>query len=194
MSNSSIRQMPLSAKTRAPASNVHSRDTGFRCTYAVRPTADAPWPVANTTRGPVFSTYLRNCDFAVPGSPHSSTLISPRTLCLPPVNEWILSGSKKQEILHSWNTIIFLMEVWSIHHDFFIIIHPLYSNYGDDCLMAPGLSKEYYWHVMSCMNLLISMLAITRSDIKTQVKWVVSLVIADGYFNIPHWFMQVCMV
>lgn len=29
-------------------------------------------------------TYLRNWDLAVPGSPHSSTLMSPRTLCFPP--------------------------------------------------------------------------------------------------------------
>ena len=84
LSNSSIRQIPLSASTSAPASSVHSRDTGFLCTYAVKPTADAPCPVVKTTRGPVFSTYLRNCDLAVPGSPHNSTLMSPRTLCLPP--------------------------------------------------------------------------------------------------------------
>ena len=84
MSNSSMRQMPLSASTRAPASSVHSRETGLRWTYAVRPTADAPCPVVNTTRDAVFSTYLRNCDLAVPGSPQTSTLMSPRTLCLPP--------------------------------------------------------------------------------------------------------------
>lgn len=84
LSNSSIRQIPLSARTRAPASSVHSRETGLRWTYAVKPTADAPWPVVNTTRDAVFSTYLRNCDLAVPGSPQISTLMSPRTLCFPP--------------------------------------------------------------------------------------------------------------
>ena len=84
LSNSSIRQIPLSASTKAPASRVHSFDTGFLCTYAVKPTADAPWPVVYTTRGAVFSMYFKNCDFAVPGSPHARTLISPRTLCLPP--------------------------------------------------------------------------------------------------------------
>ena len=45
LSNSSIRQTPLSAKTRAPASSVHSRVTGDRWTYAVKPTALAPCPV-----------------------------------------------------------------------------------------------------------------------------------------------------
>ena len=99
--------MPLSASTKAPASSVHSLDTGFLWTYAVNPTAEAPCPVVNTTRGPVFSTYLRNCDFAVPGSPQSKTLISPLTLCLPPErkvhnyfrNIYRLSPSSVQQIL-----------------------------------------------------------------------------------------------
>lgn len=50
----------------------------------MRPTAEAPWPVVKMARLDTFSTYLRNCDLAVPGSPHSSTLMSPLTLCLPP--------------------------------------------------------------------------------------------------------------
>ena len=41
-------------------------------------------PVVKTGRGAIFSTYLRNWDLAVPGSPHRSTLISPLTLCFPP--------------------------------------------------------------------------------------------------------------
>mmetsp|Transcript_51737 Transcript_51737/g.172663 ORF Transcript_51737/g.172663 Transcript_51737/m.172663 type:complete len:270 (-) Transcript_51737:1239-2048(-) len=45
LSNSSIRQTPLSASTSAPPSRVHSRVTGSLCTEAVRPTAVAPWPV-----------------------------------------------------------------------------------------------------------------------------------------------------
>ena len=85
LSNSSIKHTPLSANTRAPASRVHSRVTGCLCTYAVNPTAEAPWPVVNTARCAVFSTYFRNCDFAVPGSPQSKMLISPRSLCFPPV-------------------------------------------------------------------------------------------------------------
>ena len=83
LSNSSIRQTPLSASTSAPPSSVHSRVTGSLCTDAVRPTAEAPWPVVYTARGDVFSTYLRNCDLAVPGSPRSSTLMSPRMRCFP---------------------------------------------------------------------------------------------------------------
>ena len=87
LSNSSIKQTPLSANTRAPASSVHSLVTGCLWTYAVNPTADAPWPVVNTALCAVFSTYFRNWDFAVPGSPHIRTLMSPRILCLPPVRQ-----------------------------------------------------------------------------------------------------------
>ena len=58
LSNSSIRQIPLSARTRAPPSSVHSRVTGSLCTDAVRPTAEAPLPVVYTALCPVFSTYL----------------------------------------------------------------------------------------------------------------------------------------
>ena len=36
-----------------------------------------------TARGEVRSAYFRNCDLAVPGSPISNTLISPRIRCLP---------------------------------------------------------------------------------------------------------------
>lgn len=61
-----IKQTPWSASTRAPASNVHSFETGLRRTYAVKPTALAPWPVVNTARGAIFSVYFKNCDLAVP--------------------------------------------------------------------------------------------------------------------------------
>eukprot|EP01139_Manchomonas_bermudensis_P009913 Amastigsp_a339685_11.p3 type:complete len:141 gc:universal Amastigsp_a339685_11:833-1255(+) len=81
LSNSSMRQHPWSASTSAPPSRVHSFVTGSRRTAAVRPTADAPWPVVNTARCAVFSTYLRNCDLATPGSPMMSTLMSPRMRC-----------------------------------------------------------------------------------------------------------------
>ena len=67
LSNSSIRQTPRSASTSAPPSSVHSRVTGSLCTPAVRPTAEAPWPVVYTARGAVFSMYLRNCDAAARG-------------------------------------------------------------------------------------------------------------------------------
>lgn len=58
LSNSSIRQIPRSANTRAPPSRVHSLVTGSLCTAAVRPTAEAPFPVVYTARCAVFSTYL----------------------------------------------------------------------------------------------------------------------------------------
>ena len=45
LSNSSIRQMPLSAKTKAPPSSTHSFVLKSRCTEAVNPTAEAPFPV-----------------------------------------------------------------------------------------------------------------------------------------------------
>ena len=78
LSNSSIRHTPLSASTSAPPSSVHSRVIGSLCTAAVSPTALAPLPVVYTARDAVFSTYLRNWLLAVPGSPSSSMLMSPR--------------------------------------------------------------------------------------------------------------------
>jgi hypothetical protein len=45
LSNSSIKHTPLSAKTSAPASRVHSEVTGSLVTPAVNPTALAPLPV-----------------------------------------------------------------------------------------------------------------------------------------------------
>lgn len=83
LSNSSIRQMPWSAITNAPPSRVHSFVWKSRCTEAVSPTAEAPFPVVYTQRGNVFSTYFRNWDLAVPGSPRIRTFMSPRILCFP---------------------------------------------------------------------------------------------------------------
>mmetsp|Transcript_32058 Transcript_32058/g.83971 ORF Transcript_32058/g.83971 Transcript_32058/m.83971 type:complete len:274 (+) Transcript_32058:976-1797(+) len=82
LSNSSIRQTPWSASTSAPPWSVHSLVSGSRATAAVRPTAEAPCPVVKTARGHTRSVHLRNCDFAVPGSPTISTLMSPRTRIL----------------------------------------------------------------------------------------------------------------
>lgn len=45
LSNSSIRQIPLSASTSAPPSSTHSFVRKSRCTEAVSPTAEAPLPV-----------------------------------------------------------------------------------------------------------------------------------------------------
>ena len=44
---------------------------------------------------------------------------------------------------------------------------------------------------MSCMTLFISMLA--KSPYKTTRKWAISLVIADGHFNLPQEFVWVCI-
>ena len=99
MSNSSIKQTPLSAKTSAPASSVHSLVTGCLWTYAVNPTADAPWPVVNTALWAAFSTYFRNWDLAVPGSPHRRILMSPRSLCFPPTIFLTKIHRKKQCIV-----------------------------------------------------------------------------------------------
>ena len=56
------------------------------------PTADEPFPDVYTPRGAILCTYASSCDLDVPGSPHMSTLISPRTrpslprsLCTPPM-------------------------------------------------------------------------------------------------------------
>ena len=43
------------------------------------------------------------------------------------------------------------------------------------------------------MTILFLNLQITRSDIRPHMKWVVSLVIAYGHFNLPQGFVWVCM-
>lgn len=48
LSNSSIRHIPVSARTNAPPSKHHSYDTGSFHTDAVNPTAEAPLPVVYT--------------------------------------------------------------------------------------------------------------------------------------------------
>jgi len=45
LSNSSIQQIPRSARTRAPPSRTNSSVTGSFCTTAVKPTPDEPRPV-----------------------------------------------------------------------------------------------------------------------------------------------------
>ena len=48
-------------------------------------------------------------------------------------------------------------------------------------------------HSVSCMTILFLNLQIIRSDIRPHIKWVVSLVIAYGHFNLPLGFVWVCM-
>ena len=45
-----------------------------------------------------------------------------------------------------------------------------------------------------CGHTLVPWLQSTRSDIRPQVKWVVSLIIADGHFNLPQESLCVYMV
>lgn len=54
--------------------------TGSRCTEAVKPAAEEPFPEVYTDIGETFSTNFNNCDLAVPGSPSSKTLMSPLSL------------------------------------------------------------------------------------------------------------------
>mmetsp|Transcript_574 Transcript_574/g.1322 ORF Transcript_574/g.1322 Transcript_574/m.1322 type:complete len:241 (-) Transcript_574:592-1314(-) len=82
LSNSSMRQTPRSARTSAPPSRVHSFVSGSLCTFAVSPTALAPFPVLYTALGAVASAYLSIWLLAVPGSPRTRTLTSPRMRCL----------------------------------------------------------------------------------------------------------------
>ena len=53
--------------------------------------------------------------------------------------------------------------------------------------MTHGLSKDIRCHVWP--NLFLN-LQIIRSDIRPHIKWVVSLVIAYGHFNLPQGLAQ----
>ena len=88
LSNSSMQQIPVSARISAPPSTFSSSVSGSRITPAVNPTLEDPLPytslfpaiptVVYTPRGAAVAIYFRSCDLATPGSPISSTLISPR--------------------------------------------------------------------------------------------------------------------
>ena len=56
--------------------------------------------------------------------------------------------------------------------------------------MTPGLSKDILCHVLTILFLNVQ---ITGSDIRPHIKWVVSLVIAYGHFNLPQGFVWACM-
>lgn len=60
LSNSSIQQTPLSAKTKAPASKLTSPDLPSFKTEAVRPTPELPFPVVYTLLGAFLEIYFNN--------------------------------------------------------------------------------------------------------------------------------------
>mmetsp|Transcript_46916 Transcript_46916/g.92908 ORF Transcript_46916/g.92908 Transcript_46916/m.92908 type:complete len:264 (-) Transcript_46916:910-1701(-) len=78
LSNSSMQQMPMSARTRAPPSRETSPVALSRVTAAVRPTPLEPLPVVYTERGAILHTCFSNWLFATPGSPMKSVWMSPR--------------------------------------------------------------------------------------------------------------------
>ena len=65
--NSSMQQVPQSARTRAPASRIQSLPSLKAET--VRPADVVPIPVVNTDRIEIFYAYWRSWDLPVPGSP-----------------------------------------------------------------------------------------------------------------------------
>lgn len=83
LSNSSMQQIPLSERTRAPLSSTISRVSGSLVMYTVRPTAELPLPEVQIPLGAILWTYCKSCDLAVDGSPQSKMLSSPLNLPLP---------------------------------------------------------------------------------------------------------------
>ena len=53
------------------------------------------------------------------------------------------------------------------------------------------LTWSHWGHWVSCMTILFLNSQVTRSYIKTNIKWVVSLVTAYGHFNLPQGFVWV---
>ena len=80
--------------------------------------------------------------------------------------------------------ILLQMTVW-IKCQFFPLLFIHFSKQvwpGLCCLMTPGLSKDIRCYVWPYFFL---KLANARSDIRPHIKWAVSLVFANGHFNIP---------
>lgn len=82
LSNSSIKIIPPSASTIAPASRLVSPVSWSFFTAAVSPTLEVPRPVVLIASGAVPMTYRKSCDLAVEGSPISRMLMSPLR-CVP---------------------------------------------------------------------------------------------------------------
>ena len=59
------------------------------------------------------------------------------------------------------------------------------------CLFNDTWSQK--GHSVSCMTIPFLTLQMTRADIRPHIQWAVSLVIADGHFNLPQGFVWVCM-
>ena len=57
--------------------------------------------------------------------------------------------------------------------------------------MASGVSKDIQPHMYATSYSFN--LQITKSDTRPHIKWAVSLVIVDGQFNLPLWFVQTYM-
>ena len=79
--NSSIQHTPISAKTSAPASIIHSPPTSL-LNVTVNPAEVDPIPVVNTDRFDNLVAYFKIYDFPVPGSPTKSKWHYPLILVL----------------------------------------------------------------------------------------------------------------
>lgn len=72
-------------------------------TEAVRPAALEPLPEVYTPMGATFSTNFNSCDLAVPGSPSSRILMSPRRVR--PSGNLLREPEKKKNIISFHNLI-----------------------------------------------------------------------------------------
>mmetsp|Transcript_4688 Transcript_4688/g.14140 ORF Transcript_4688/g.14140 Transcript_4688/m.14140 type:complete len:246 (+) Transcript_4688:569-1306(+) len=88
--NSSMQHTPLSAKTNAPASRVHSPLS--LTALHVRPADVVPQPVVRIDRGANLAINLKNWDLPVPGSPTSSKWGVPRVRVTCSSSSWSRSS------------------------------------------------------------------------------------------------------
>ena len=77
-----MQQIPISARTRAPASNDNYLVLGSVMIAAVKTTPELPLPVVYTALGARCDMLFNNCDLAIPGSPINATFIYPLILTL----------------------------------------------------------------------------------------------------------------
>ena len=75
LSNSSIQQIPLSDNTNAPDSSIISLVSWSFVIYAVKPTAEEPFPDVYILLDDIWFTNFKNWDLEVDGSPISKIFI-----------------------------------------------------------------------------------------------------------------------
>lgn len=162
LSNSSMQQMPLSLRTRAPVWRTSCRVSGSFITYAVSPTALEPLPEVYWPRGTRLYTYWSSWDLLVPGSPQRRMLISARKFPLPvwvksfldPPKSWSRMPYKNENITSCIDVTeqiqLFNWNIWKTNTAKIDTTQCIWvSGIKDRNFVCWNLKNPFWWRVLS---------------------------------------------